>query len=105
MYVTANAHCYYRLLEACTCGMKRESLYRKDYRSGWSICTILIKKKPSKEEALLRLYESYLTVCSRTFVVKLLHNQRDFYSKTVALCNNEKHVIGARENCVPGLVP
>lgn len=31
--------------------------------------------------------------------VKLLHNQRDGYSKTVALYNNEKHIIGARKYC------
>lgn len=62
-------------------------------------------KKSLKEEALLRLYKSYLTVCNRTFVVKLPHNQRDVYSRTVALYNNKKHVIGAKEYCVPGLVP
>lgn len=62
-------------------------------------------KKPSKEEPLLMLYKSYLTVCNRTFVVKLWQNQSDVYSRTVALYNNEKHVIGARENCVTGLVP
>lgn len=61
-------------------------------------------KKPLKKEALLRLYESYLTVFNSTFVLRLWHNQRDVYSRTVVLYNNEKHVIGVRENCVPGLV-
>lgn len=51
-------------------------------------------KKTFKWEALLRLYESYLTVCNRTFVVKILHNRRDVYSRTVALYNDQKDVIG-----------
>lgn len=58
-------------------------------------------KNSSKAEALQRLYESYHTLFNSTFVVKLLHNQRDGYSKTVAPYNNEKHIRGAKENCVP----
>lgn len=64
-----------------------------------------INKNSSKAEALQRLYESYHTLFNSTFVMKLLHNQRDGYSKTVALYNNKEHIIGARKNCVPEPVP
>lgn len=47
-----------------------------------------INRKSSTAEALWRLYESYLALFNSTFVVKILHNQKDGYSTTVALYNN-----------------